>query len=169
MGFRFRLGPLTFGRKGIRLSLWRGGSGVSIPLSGGKRRSFGKVGIGPFSWFFGGASADPSEKQDSQADIENKQFGVDSDEEVAIKAFASDQKFLEKLQYYGMPWRGVQERLKEELPECLADRDNISYRLVPEAMDAVFGQQNTAWKTTKRPSKSTNGFTTWIVIIKTST
>jgi len=34
-------------------------------------------------------------------------------------------------------------------------------------MDAVFGQQDTVWKTEKRPSKSGNGFTTWIVIIKT--
>lgn len=46
MGFRFRLGPFTFGRTGTRLSLWSGGVGFSTPLSG-KGRTFGTVGIGP--------------------------------------------------------------------------------------------------------------------------
>jgi hypothetical protein len=55
MSFRFRLGPFTFGRTGTRLSLWRRGTGVSIPLSG-KGRSFGKLGIGPASWYFSGSS-----------------------------------------------------------------------------------------------------------------
>jgi hypothetical protein len=36
---------------------------------------------------------------------------------------------------------------------------------VPKAMDIVFGQQKTAWKTEKRPAKSGRGYTTWIVII----
>jgi len=136
-------------------------------LSGKNGRSFGKVGIGPFSWFFGGSSADQTEKQEGQADVENKQYGADSDEVAAIKAFGSDLQFLEKLRNYGAPWGGVQERLKEALPERLVDRDDIAYRLVPKAMNAVFGLRNTAWETERRPSKSGNGFTTWIVIITT--
>lgn len=52
MSLRFRLGPFTFGSSGTRLSLWRRGSGISIPLSG-KSRSYGKVGFGPFSWWLG--------------------------------------------------------------------------------------------------------------------
>jgi len=85
----------------------------------------------------------------------------------AIKAFRSDRQFLEKLRRYGVPWRGVQERLKEELPNLLSDRDKIAYGLVPKAMDVVFGEQETAWKTERRPSKSGSGYTTWIVIIET--
>jgi len=54
MSFRFRLGPFTFGRPGTRLSLWRHGSGFSVPLSG-KSRSFGRIGFGPFSWYFSGS------------------------------------------------------------------------------------------------------------------
>jgi hypothetical protein len=54
MSFRFRLGPFMFGRTGTRMSLWRRGTGVSIPLSG-KGRSFGKVGFGPVSWYFSGS------------------------------------------------------------------------------------------------------------------
>jgi hypothetical protein len=53
VNLRFRVGPLTFGRTGARLNLWRRGSGVSIPLSG-QGHSFGKVGVGPISWYFGG-------------------------------------------------------------------------------------------------------------------
>src|SRR5262245_57371864 len=52
MGFRFRIGPFTFGRSGTRLSLWRRGTGISAPLSG-KSRLFGKIGFGPLSWHFG--------------------------------------------------------------------------------------------------------------------
>ena len=50
MGFRFRVGPLTFGRTGTRLNLWRRGTGVSIPLSG-KGRSFGRISVGPVVWY----------------------------------------------------------------------------------------------------------------------
>lgn len=55
MSFRLRLGPFTFGSTGVRLSLWRRGGGVSVPITG-KGRSFGKVGLGPFSWYFNGSS-----------------------------------------------------------------------------------------------------------------
>jgi len=99
--------------------------------------------------------------------VDKKQQSLGSYEGAAIKALSSDRQFLERLRQYGVPWRGVQERLKEELPEHFIDRDKIAYVLVPKAMDAVFGQQNIAWKTEKRPSKRGSGFTTWIVIIKT--
>lgn len=151
MGFRFRLGPFTFGRSGIRLSLWRGGTGVSIPLSG-KGRTFGKVGIGPLSWH--GQSRASRESSDT----------FTPEEVVAVEAFGADQRFLERLRQNGMPWRGVQERLKEELPNNLAGLDHIAYGLVPKAMSAVFGQQGAAWGTEKRSSKSGSGSTTWIVV-----
>jgi hypothetical protein len=102
-----------------------------------------------------------------EAEVEKEKHMLDSYEEAAIEAFRSDRQFLEKLQRYGVPWRGVQERLKEEVPDLLSDRDKIAYSLVPKAMDAVFGQQETAWKTERRPSKSGSGYTTWIVIVET--
>jgi len=167
MRFRFRIGPFTFGRGGTRLSLWSGGTGVSIPLSKKKGRTFGKVRIGPISGYFGGASTKPAYKRSGQDKVNEKQLGIGTDEGAAIEAFGLDRQFLNKLQNYGVPWRGIQERLKEELLESISNRDNIAYKLVPKAMDVVFGQQNSAWKTEKRPSKSGKGFTTWIVIIKT--
>jgi len=108
------------------------------------------------SGYFGGSPATSITKHDK----------IGSYEGALIEAFGSDLQFIERLQHYGVPWRGVQERIKEDLPERLADRDNIAYKLVPIVMDTVFGQQNTAWKTEKRPSKNGKGLTTWIVIIK---
>jgi hypothetical protein len=167
MSFRLRIGPFTFGRTGTRLSLWGGGTGISIPLTGKKGNTFGKISLGPLSWFFNKSSKkykSPKKQSNniSPNSIENKSYETN-----AISAFSSDQMFLKKLEYYGMPWRGVQERIKEELPYDLVNRDNAAYSLVPKAMDTVFGLQNTSWKTDKRPSKSGNGYTTWIVIIKT--
>jgi hypothetical protein len=135
-------------------------------LSKKKGRAFGKVSVGPVSGYFGGSPTTPTAKQESKATVEKEQHSIGFDEGAAIKDFGSDRQFLSRLREYGVPWRGVQERLKEELPERLIDRNDIAYRLVPQAMDAVFGQQNTAWKTEKRPSKGGKGFTTWVVIIR---
>lgn len=54
MRIRFRLGPFTFGKSGTRLSFWRGGTGISIPLFNRKTKSFGKIRLGIFSFYFGG-------------------------------------------------------------------------------------------------------------------
>ena len=136
MRFRIRLGPFTFGRGGTRLSLWSGGTGASVPLSKKKGRAFGKVSVGPVSGYFGGSPNTPAAKQDSQATVEKEQHSIGSDDGAAIEAFGLDRQFLNRLRDYGVPWRGAQERLKEELPERLIDRDDIAYRLVPKAMDA---------------------------------
>lgn len=122
-----------------------------MPVSG-KGRSFGKVGVGPFSWFF-------SSKSDRSPTSSNA-----FDERSTINALKSDKHFVGKIERFGMPWRGVQERIKEELPSGLADLDQVAYRLVPRVMNSVFGQQEVAWKTERRPSKSGSGHTTWIVI-----
>jgi hypothetical protein len=52
MGFRFRLGPFTFGTSGVRLSIWSRGTGVSIPLTNtNKAKSFGKVSFGNVGYY----------------------------------------------------------------------------------------------------------------------
>ena len=165
MRFRFRLGPLTFGRSGTRLSLWKGGTGVSIPLSKkNKVGTFGKVKAGPVIGFFGSPfSKSPTKK--SRQKIQNSTNSFSAEENTAIEAFIDDKHFINKLQKYGVPWRGIQEILKGALPEHVSDRNNMAYKLVPKAMNTVFGKQNTAWKTEKRPSKSGNGQTTWVVTL----
>lgn len=82
MSFRFRVGPFTFGRSGARLSLWGAGSGVSIPLTG-KGRSFGKVGIGPVSWYLSGAAYESSDEHGHEAKV-SEQCKLNSHEQMAI-------------------------------------------------------------------------------------
>lgn len=165
MSFRFRLGPFTFGRTGTRLSIWSGKSGFSAPLSG-KGRSFGKIGVGPLSWYFNGSSKEKPKSQGATPKAEQAQDKTAPHEAAAIEALRTDREFLEKLLLSGMPWRGVQERLKAELPAHLKNVDQIAYRLVPKVMSATFGEQDIAWGTEKRPSKSGAGRTTWIVVRK---
>ena len=76
MGFRFRIGPFTFGRSGTRLSLWRSGAGVSVPLSR-KGRSFGKIGFGPLSWYFGGSHRSKDAWRNDSATERQKSFAND--------------------------------------------------------------------------------------------
>lgn len=157
MGFRFRIGPFTFGSSGARLSLWRGGTGVSMPLSGAGK-TFGKVRVGPISWF--GRSGQSQFYSDCS---ENSQpFTLE--QATAVEAFGADKNLHEKLRQTGMPWRGVQERLREELPSHVTESDRVAYALVPKALTAAFGQQGAAWTTERRPSKGGSGFTTWIVV-----
>lgn len=52
MSMRFRLGPLTFGKTGTRLSMWRRGSGFSVPLFSKNNRAFAKIKLGMFSFYF---------------------------------------------------------------------------------------------------------------------
>jgi len=161
MSLRFRIGPFTFGRSGTRLSLWGRGAGISIPISGKKNRTFGKVKVGPFSWFFSESSSPLYSKLEKQVKREN----LDSFIKNIIDSVRVDQEFIQNLRNNSIPWRGLQERIKEDLPDDTIDKDEIAYLLVPKVLDVVFGKQNIKWKTEKRPSKSTNGFTTWIIII----
>ena len=85
-------------------------------------------------------------------------------EQIAIKNFAADTLFLKRLRDYGVPWRGVQEKIKEMLPENMNDRDTVAYNLIVEAMGEAFGKQGVDWTTEKRASKSGDGQTTWIAI-----
>jgi len=115
--------------------------------------------------FFGSPFSKSSTKQNRLEKTHNLADSFRTEEESANKAFSANEHFINKLQKYGAPWRGVQEILKEAFPEHVSDRNNMAYKLVPKAMNAVFGKQNTAWKTEKRPSKSGNDQTTWVVTL----
>jgi len=59
---------------------------------------------------------------------------------------------------------GILEPLRQALPDVLNDRNKIAYDLVRGFMDEVFGPDR--WQTERRPSKSSSGTTTWIVVMK---
>ena len=103
-----------------------------------------------------------------ETEPDEKQDALGTYEDATIEQFKADAEFLDRMRKFGVPWRGVQEQLKNALPDVLSDRDQIAYRLVPKAMTAVFGEQDTGWKTEKKPAKSGSGFTTWVVVIRQS-
>lgn len=114
-------------------------------------------------------TAAPAAPRADDAEADEEQDALGTYQQAAIEEFSYDTPFIEKLRRNGMPWRGVQERLKEALPDVLSDRDQMAYGLVPKAMNAVFGQQAAGWSTEKRPRKSGSGYTTWIVINQAGT
>lgn len=98
-----------------------------------------------------------------EAEPDEKQDALGTYEDAALEAFSSDREFLGRVRRGGVPWKGVLERLKEDLPDVMSDRDRVAYDLVPKALNAVFGEDG--WETEKRPSKSkAGGFTTWVVV-----
>lgn len=114
----------------------------------------------------GGRMAAPAAHAPEDIEADEAEDALGSYEDAAINALRADKKFLDELRAKGKPWRAVKERLKEALPDVLSDRDNIAYRLVPKAMNSIFGQQDTGWKSEKRPPSSGSKPTTWIVVVQ---
>ncbi len=82
--------------------------------------------------------------------------------ERAIEQLRRDEAFLARVRSQGMPWRGVMEALGQHFPQHVDDRDKELYRLVPFALDEIFGAG--MWRTEQRQSKTRSGMTTWVVL-----
>jgi hypothetical protein len=85
----------------------------------------------------------------------------------AIETLRKRTDLIERIRKNGLPWMGVQTELLNALPTVLdeQERQKLSYRLVPRAMNELFGEE--AWSRERRPSKSkAGGYTTWLVIKK---
>ena len=74
MSLRFRAGPFTLGRSGTRLSLWKKLGGVSFPLFGSNRRSFGLLRAGPFRWHFAGGASRSQQRGKLALPIRNRLY-----------------------------------------------------------------------------------------------
>jgi hypothetical protein len=61
----------------------------------------------------------------------------------------------------GVPWGVVMGILKEKLPETMADRDDIAYQLVPEALSQFAGADGTGWHSERR--QTSKGMMTFVV------
>ena len=70
-----------------------------------------------------------------------------------IEEFRSNEKFKEKIESPdGIAWGQVKAFFNEHLPDHLDDKDNLAYRLVPKAMEEIYGPQDTAWEAFKNQS-----------------
>lgn len=123
MRMRFRLGPFTFGKSGTRLSLWRGGTGFSIPLFNRKTQSFGKVRLGIFSFYFGGKSKNktspkheiPSIKEIKQTHKQAYEpWTVEADEKLVL-LFRQGKNVKELSEIFGRTKGGIRSRINKLL------------------------------------------------------
>jgi hypothetical protein len=77
-------------------------------------------------------------------------------EDRAINALRSDEKTMERIKSEtGAAWGSLKAFFLEKLPVHLDDRETVAYRLVPKAMDRIFGPQNESWESYKHPQRKT--------------
>src|SRR4029077_11900535 len=73
----------------------------------------------------------------------------------AIERLRNEPGFKDSVERLGVPYGVVVGKLKDALPLDLDDRDSFAYRLVPRAMEAIYGgPQGTTWDTERRPTKA---------------
>jgi hypothetical protein len=114
MRIRFRIGPFTFGRTGIRFSSWSRGTGVSIPITNRKKaRSFGKVKIGSFSFFFRGKSKNIKEQQKLHANA-YEPWTKESDERL-VYLFRKGASIKELSEIFGRTQGAIRSRINKLL------------------------------------------------------
>lgn len=82
--------------------------------------------------------------------------------DIAVRQVAGDGRLRERIETSGIPWRGVMSELESAFPGEVEDPINLAYRLVPDVLNAMFGEGS--WHTEGRPSKSQPGKSTrWVV------
>ena len=69
-------------------------------------------------------------------------------EKNAIEALRHD-PICEQIRADGVAWGGIKAFFKSRLPKDLENRDTFAYRLVPTALNEIFGAQGTGWKSFK--------------------
>jgi len=82
--------------------------------------------------------------------------------QAAIRKVAQNQTLLDKIRSGGQPWLAVQAAPAKAVPDVIGDRVQEAYRLVTRCLDEVFGKGK--WKTERRPKRSGEGTTAWIVL-----
>jgi hypothetical protein len=91
-------------------------------------------------------------------DIEEGDEGIDFIEackQNAILHLQENVSVIERIYTNGMAWGGIKRILLESLPDVLADRDQIAYSLVKEAMNTIFGEENQEWRTFRNDNNTT--------------
>ena len=123
MRIRFRIGPFTFGRTGVRLSFWRRSSGFSIPLFNRRARSFGKFKVGPFSFYIQGRSRkntsrkSPHEHVEKVREVHSKAYEpwTKQDDEKLVWLFRKGKTVQELSEIFGRTKGAIHSRIEKLL------------------------------------------------------
>jgi hypothetical protein len=75
--------------------------------------------------------------------------------QAAIEHLKADEEFNGWIERgNAIPWRGVQEAIKRGVPaDGVPDLERWAFELVPVALEQLFGAQDVAWSTERRPKK----------------
>lgn len=99
------------------------------------------------------------EEAPSKAVDEEESEPVDIMEQIettAIEALRKDSQMLGKIESVdGVAWGSMKAFFLKILPPLLDDRGQFAYRLVPKAMDQIFGKKGVAWESYSHPQKNT--------------
>lgn len=101
---------------------------------------------------------DDGERQEAPVDVR------EAYSRAAIAKVASDKTFMDRIRKNGMPWRGVVVALENALPDVVADRNDMAYKLVPRFLTEMFGEHNKGWETKQQPKRDGNGTTPWVYV-----
>jgi hypothetical protein len=82
----------------------------------------------------------------------------------AIAKVASDTAFIDRIRRNGIPWGGIISALENALPDVVADRNDMAFKLVPRFLTETFGERDKAWETKKQPKADRSGTTTWVYL-----
>lgn len=87
----------------------------------------------------------------------------------AATLISADATFISKLKKDGVTWAGVKQAIYNTLPDVLdsEERDSLAYRLVKPVLDSIFGPQDEGWKSQRKPRRSGEGSTVWVVAKRT--
>jgi hypothetical protein len=105
-----------------------------------------------------GADTGDGEPIDAPVDV------METHSKAAIAKVASDTAFIDRIRRSGIPWMGIVSALESALPDVVADRNEMAYKLVPRFLTETFGERDKGWETKKQPKKEGSGMTTWVYV-----
>jgi hypothetical protein len=79
----------------------------------------------------------------------------------AIEQLRQDAGFVGDVRRQGKPYYDVVKALEERLPTTLSDRNSVAFKLVPRALDEIFGKGG--WRTEERAKAQGTGTRKWVV------
>jgi uncharacterized protein len=74
---------------------------------------------------------------------------VDAVKLTAIEGLRNEVAVINSISSKGMAWGGIKAILLKHIPDTIADRDNIAYHSVRDALDMIFGEHG--WRTYRSP------------------
>jgi hypothetical protein len=83
----------------------------------------------------------------------------------AAAALKEDSTILTSIRGKGQPWAGIREAIARTLPTVMEpnEKSQMAYTLVAPVLDIVLGKQDVGWHVERRPRKTGEGMTAWVV------